>query len=256
MTAILSGRTSQTRHWGSSAMYSAPAVVLHEAEHQIVAGNQVLGHIPKAALRALIGRSTLLLVDARKLLFAQGDTGNTVLVVLQGYLKLSATTVGGRETILDIAGPGELFGEIAVLNGWPRAADATTLSACRLLSIDGREFSEELKTVPESLLAVIRLLSERLRTTTAQMTDVVDLSVPARIAKALRYLAALHSHSDNSGVHIELQLTQRELGALTGLMRESVNKHLGLFRDAGAIRINGQEITIVDLDKLVYPQQI
>ena len=69
-------------------------------------------------------------------------------------------------------------------------------------------------------------------------------------------MAALHSRPDKFGLHIELQLTQRELGSLTGLIRESINKHLGLFRDAGAIRMSGQNITIVDLAKLQHDQQL
>ncbi len=226
------------------------AVDLDETEFRLIAGNGVLGCIPAPALRALVRRSTLLLVDAREPIFAQGDDGRTVLIVLQGYVKLSATTVGGREAILDVAGPGNVFGELAVLNAWPRAADAVTLSPCRLLSIDGQQLIGELQRVPESLLAVIRLLSARLHTATEQMTDAVDLPAPARVAKALTYLAALHSRSDAFGLHIGFQLSQRELGGLTGLTRESINKHLANFRDAGSIRMSGQDITIVDLEAL------
>ncbi len=229
---------------------SRPAVDLDEAEYRLIAGNSVLGCIPSAALRGLVKRSTLLLIDAREPIFAQGDDGHTVLIVLQGYVKLSSTTVGGREAILDVAGPGHVFGEIAVLNDWPRSADAVALSPCRLLSIDGQQLTQEMQLVPESLIAVIRLLSRRLRTATEQMTDAVDLPAPARVAKALTYLAALHSRPDGFGLHIEFQLSQRELGGLTGLTRESINKHLANFRDAGSIRLSGQDITILDLDAL------
>src|SRR5216684_2217636 len=104
-TSSCSHNHMKNRHWGPSAMHSRLAGDLHETEHQFIAGNKVLRYIPSPALRALVRRSTLLLIDARELIFSQGDDGTTVLVVLQGYVKLSATMSGGREAIFDIAGP-------------------------------------------------------------------------------------------------------------------------------------------------------
>ncbi len=227
---------------------------LDPTEQRVVAANPVLGCLAAADLLGLVRRSTLLMVDARDVVFGQGEAGPSVLIVLHGHVKLSLTTAGGREAILDVAGPGDLFGEVAVLNGWPRAADAVALSPCRLLSIDGQQAIQALQGAPASLLALIRLLSGRLRTATEQMTDAVGLPAPARVAKALTYLAALHSRTDRLGLHIEFQLSQRELGALTGLTRESINKHLANFRDCGAIRMSGQDITILDLPQLRQAQ--
>lgn len=226
------------------------AAGLDEAAHRLVAGNRVLMFIPPDDLRALVRRSTVLTLEPREPVFEQGDEGRTVLVVLQGYLKMSSTTQGGREAILDIAGPGAVFGEIAVLNGWPRAAGAIALSPVRLLSIEGVSFTQALLRTPEALLAMVRLVSDRLRTATEQMTDAVDLPAPTRVAKALVYLAALHSRAEVGGLRIEFQLSQRELGGLTGLTRESINKHLASFRDAGWIRMAGQDIVLLNLTAL------
>jgi CRP-like cAMP-binding protein len=223
---------------------------LDEAAYRLVAGNRVLRFIPEAELRALVGRSRVLKLDARDVVFEQGDEGRTVLVVLEGYLKLSSTTQGGREAILDIAGPGSVFGEIAVLNGWTRAAGAVALSPARLLSIEGPAFTQALLRTPEALLAMVRLVSDRLKTATEQMTDAVDLPAPTRVAKALVYLAALHSKPEQGGLRIEFQLSQRELGGLTGLTRESINKHLATFRDSGWIRMSGQDIVLTNLAAL------
>lgn len=223
---------------------------LDEAAYALVAGNRVLRFIPEADLRALVRRSRVMNVEAREQVFEQGDEGRSVLVVLAGYLKLSSTTQGGREAILDIAGPGSVFGEIAVLNDWPRAAGAVTLSPARLLSIDGAAFTQTLLRTPEALLAMVRLVSDRLRTATQQMTDAVDLPASTRVAKALVYLGALHSRVEEAGLRIEFQLSQRELGGLTGLTRESINKHLASFRDAGWIRLAGQDIVLTNLAAL------
>lgn len=226
------------------------AIGLDEASYRLVAGNRVLRFLPEAGLRELVGRSRVLRVAAREMVFEQGDEGRTVLVVLHGYLKLSSTTQGGREAILDIAGPGSVFGEIAVLNGWRRAAGAVALSPARLLSIDGAAFTQALLRTPEALLAMVRLVSDRLKTATEQMTDAVDLPAPARVAKALIYLAALQSRPQEDGLRIEFQLSQRELGGLTGLTRESINKHLATLRDAGWIRMTGQDIVLTNLSAL------
>ena len=223
---------------------------LDETAYRLVAGNRVLRYIPEAELRVLVRRSRILTMEAREPVFEQGDEGTTVLVVLGGYLKLSSTTQGGREAILDIAGPGSVFGELAVLNGWPRAAGAVALSPARLLSIDGAAFTQALVRTPEALLAMVRLVSDRLKTASEQMTDAVDLPATTRVAKALVYLAALHSRMEDGGLRIEFQLSQRELGGLTGLTRESINKHLATFRDSGWLRMSGQDIVLTNLAAL------
>ena len=223
---------------------------LDEAAYRLIASNRILRHIPEQDLRALVRRSSLLNISSRDTLFSQGDTGRTVLVVLNGYIKLSSTTLSGREAILDIASPGSIFGELAVLNDWPRSASAMALTRCRLLSIDGPQLIQVLLRSTESLFAIIRLLSDRLRIATEQMTDAVDLPAPTRVAKALIYLAAMNARPEGDTLHIEFQLSQRELGGLTGLTRESINKHLAAFRDAGTIRISGQDIAILNLPAL------
>jgi CRP-like cAMP-binding protein len=230
--------------------YANVTAGLDEAALRLITGNRILRCLSADDLTALIRGGSVQSVETRQPLFEQGDEGRTVLVVLEGYLKLSSNTVSGREAILDIAGPGSVFGELAVLNGWPRAAGAVALTPCRLLVIDGQPFIRALLRAPEALLATVRLVSERLRTTTEQMTDAVDLPTATRLAKALLHLAAISSRIDAAGVHIEFHLSQRELGGLTGLTRESINKHLATLRDAGWIRLSGKDITLVNLAAL------
>ena len=104
-------------------------------------------------------------------IFGQGDPGRTVMVVAGGFVKLSAVLQNGREGGAGRRLPGNVIGEIAVLNGWPRAATAVALSACTLLAIDGAAFTRALAASPEALFAMIGLLSRRLRKATAQFTD-------------------------------------------------------------------------------------
>jgi CRP/FNR family transcriptional regulator, cyclic AMP receptor protein len=228
----------------------APAGKHEEEILRLLEGHRFLRRLPREELHALIRQASVLAFAERDMVFAQGDAGATVLVVVEGYVKLSSSTFGGREVVLEVAGPGAVFGELAVLNEWPRAADAAALSACRLLSIDGKQFVRTLVRAPEAMFEIIRLLSERLRSTTEQMTDGLDLPAPARLAKALMHLAALHSHPVKSGLRIDFQLSQRELGGMTGLTRESINKHLATWRDSGWVTLSDRYVTVLNPQRL------
>ena len=221
-----------------------PAIVSRLRQHP------VLGHLSADGLGILVQQAVVVRFPERAQIFAQGDDSRSLMAVAEGYVKLSAVTLNGREVVLDLAGPGSVFGELAVLNGWPRAAAATALVDCVLLSIDGAAFSRTLGREPAAMLELIRLLSQRLRKTTEQMTDVIDMPASVRIAKALLQLAALHSRPVGGGLQIELALSQRELGGMTGLIREIINRHLGNWRDAGWLRLSDRSIILTDVQAL------
>jgi CRP/FNR family transcriptional regulator len=217
---------------------------------KLIGRQSILSLLPEADLRALVRQGIVRNLRERELIFAHGDEGRTVMVVLQGYVKLSSMTSGGREVVLEIAGPGRVFGELATLNDWRRTADATALGPARVLQIEGAQFGRALARSPEAMFAVIRLLSQRLRVTTEQVTDSVALPAAARLAKAIMHLAALHSHNVKEGLRIDLPLSQRELGGMTGLTRESINKHLATWRDAGWVALSGRSLTLLDVGAL------
>jgi CRP/FNR family transcriptional regulator, cyclic AMP receptor protein len=227
-------------------LFHPPSRAWEDETVRLMNRNRILHCLLPEDLRTLVRQSTLLRFGERDLIFSQGEEGRSVMVVLDGYVKLSACTVGGREVVLELAGPGRVFGELAVMNGWRRAADARTLSPSQLLSIEARLFTQTVARVPEAMFGLFRLLSRRVRQVTEQMTDGVDLPGPQRLAKALLKLAGLSSHPVEDGLQIDLQLSQRELGAMTGLTRESINKHLSGWRDEGIIRISDRCITIMD----------
>jgi CRP-like cAMP-binding protein len=153
--------------------------------------------------------------------------------VLEGFVKLSVEAAGNREIVFEIAGPGTLFGEIAVLNAVPRQADAKALTPCRLMVINGGLFRRALAATPEAMFAAIRLLSERLTRGTERGIDIVSLPARLRVAKALLRLVELHSEQGGNSVQMAFKLSQAELGAMAGLIRESINKHLKPWRAAG-----------------------
>jgi CRP/FNR family transcriptional regulator, cyclic AMP receptor protein len=218
-----------------------------DAVLKIIKEQSILGSLAEQDLLALVRQTPVRALPKNRVLFRNGDEGRSVVLILQGYIKLSTMAANGREVVLEIAGPGTIFGELAVLNGSPRRADATALTACSVLAIDGTLFRRLVGRTPEAMFAAIRLLSDRLSAVTEQGMDAVSLPAPVRLAKALLHLAGLHSQRVDDCVHIGFKLSQRELGAMTGLIRESINKHLNAWRAAGWIELAGGSVTLCDV---------
>jgi CRP/FNR family transcriptional regulator, cyclic AMP receptor protein len=215
-----------------------------------IRAQSILGYLPEADLLALVRQSPVRSLPKNRVLFHNGDEGRSVVLILQGYVKLSTMAANGREVVVEIAGPGTLFGELAVLNNLPRRADATALTNARVMAIDGGQFRRLVGRTPEAMFAAIRQLSDRLYAVTTQGMDAVSMAAPVRLAKALLHLAELHSQRVDGGVHIGFRLSQRELGAMTGLIRESINKHLKAWRAAGWIELAGSSVTLRDVAAL------
>jgi CRP/FNR family transcriptional regulator len=214
-----------------------------------LARHPILRPLSQQALEGLLAFAQPRVLRARAKLFAAGDAGSALYLVLSGWIKLTKPGESGRDIVLELAGPGSLFGELAVLCNFPRAADAVALSACRLVAIDGRALIAALRANPDALLGMVRLLGERLTRTTAQMAD-AQLPAEARLARTLLRLATLDPRPSRVGLAIELGLSQSDLGELTGMSRESINKLLSAWRDQGLVTLEGRIVTIVDLPGL------
>src|SRR3546814_472595 len=152
----------------------------------------------------------------------------------------------GREIILNIIHPGEVFGEIALLDGKERTADATAIEVCELLILERRDFVPFLERHPDICLRLIAVLCERLRRTTEQVEDVLFLDLQARLAKTLLHLADAHGQPSPKGIALAVKLSQRDLANMIGASRESVNRQLSLWEDDGLISRDRGAITIVD----------
>src|SRR5262245_2228873 len=118
-------------------------------------------------------------------IFAKGDAGTGLMGVLAGSVKISVASADGRDIVLNIIHEGEIFGEIALLDGHPRTADATAMADCELAVIERRDFMPFLRSEPEVALQFIEILCARLRWTSEQVQDVTFLDLPTRLAKPL-----------------------------------------------------------------------
>src|SRR3981081_4008145 len=154
-------------------------------------------------------------------IFAKGDPGTGLMGVLSGMVKVSVASAEGKDVVLNIFHEGEVFGEIALLDGRPRTADATAMSDCELIVIERRDFVPFLSAHPDVMLKFIEILCSRLRRTSEQVQDITFLNLPTRLAKTLLQLTAAE---DGSAASRKAAVTQREISQMIGISRESTNK--------------------------------
>ena len=182
--------------------------------------------------------------------FQRGDPGTSLIAVLDGQVRIGVCSEDGKEVTLGTVGRGELFGEIAVIDGQGRTADATAMTACRLLVLDRRDFLPFIERNPRFALQLLQILCARMRKSTNVCESLALLDVPVRLARLLLQLAAEHGSSADGSRRIGVRLSQQELGNLIAATRESVNKHLRAWEAEGLITVAQGYITLHDLNGL------
>lgn len=178
-----------------------------------------------AALLEQVGRLCVRRAYAQDaVVFNQSDPGDALFGVLSGRIRISTSAAGGREMFLNIMEPGDSFGEIALLDGQPRTATATAMTATELLTITRAQFQPLLARSPELTDHLLKLLCSRLRWVCEFAEESALHSVPARLARRLLSLGKLHGHGPAG--NLELKVSQEEMAHFLGLSRQIVNQHL------------------------------
>ncbi len=180
-------------------------------------------------------------------IFAKGDPGAGLMGVLAGSVKVSVASAEGKDIVLNVFREGDVFGEIALLDGRPRTADATAMSDCELIVIERRDFVPFLSGQPDVMLKFIEILCSRLRRTSEQVQDITFLNLPTRLAKTLLQLTG---GVQGSATPSKATITQREISQMIGMSRESTNKQLRAWAKRGWIRLERGGVGVLALDKL------
>lgn len=214
----------------------------------ILTNHEFFRDLSPAIMQRLVSHARVVSYPSGRSIFHKGDDGHGLLAVLSGVVKISAPSDDGKEIVLNLIGPNEVFGEIALLDGQPRTADATALTACELVFLDRRDFLPILTAEPAVAIKLLEIVSRRLRRTSKQVEDITFVDVTARLAKALLQLAAAQ---DATGPQPRIQITQKELGATIGLSRESTNRHLREWEEKGYIALEKGACVIKNRDRLL-----
>lgn len=179
------------------------------------------------------------------IIFHKGSPGRSLYIIESGRVRIFLLSSSGQEISVNVYGPGDVFGELALLDGLPRSAGAVVMERTVVHTLHRDDFVRLLEDIPRVAESIIQDLSSRLRYTTACLEQQAFLDVNGRVAAKLLELADRYS-LQGEGAEIGLRLTQTELASWVSARRESVNKVLGGFRDQGLIDIDGQRITILD----------
>lgn len=183
---------------------------------------------------------------AGEAIFQRGDPGTSVMAVIEGQVRISVSSESGKEITLAIVAPGALFGEIALIDGMGRTADATAMTATRLVVLDQRDFLPFLERHPQVAIRLLRVMCGRVRQANQIAEGLVFLDLPGRLARLLLQLADQHGEPGPKGRRIGLKLSQSELANLVASSRESVNKQLRAWVETGDIEVDRGMIRLVD----------
>jgi CRP-like cAMP-binding protein len=180
-------------------------------------------------------------------IFSKGDPGNTLVVVISGTVKISISSADGRSAILNLIGPGEITGEVALLDGLARTADAIANTNCEIFVIDRREFIPFVRSQPALAMKLIELLCTRVRWTSDQVEEVILQNLPGRLASALIRLTDKRKLAPGGR---SIAITQQEISEMVGMTRESINKQLRAWAARGWVRLEHGAIEVLKVEPL------
>lgn len=214
-----------------------------EQRTQLLKSQALFAQFSDRDIQALLAHAQVRHHTASDLIFAMGSPGDSMMAVLQGEVRITSPSADGREVILNTIYAGEVFGEIALLDGRERTGAATAVTDCELLVLHRRDFLPFLRQNSDLCILLLGVLCRRLRNTTEQVGDIAFVTLESRLAKALLRLSSMPGDRAHEGT---LSITQRELGSMVGGSRERVNRQLRAWEKDGLIELATGMITIHD----------
>ena len=183
-------------------------------------------------------------------IFNEGEPGDRLYIVSTGKVKIGRRSPDGRENLLSIFGPSDMFGELSIFDPGPRTSTATTVTDVRAYTMDRNALREWIAQRPEIAEQLLRVVARRLRRTNNLLADLIFTDVPGRVAKALLQLAQRFGSQEAGLLRVTHDLTQEEIAQLVGASRETVNKALADFASRGWLRLEGKSVLILEPDRL------
>jgi CRP-like cAMP-binding protein len=225
-------------------------VPLVPIDQEVIRKAPLFTALDDAASASLLASMVSVKIPKGTILFAEGDGGDQLYVIAEGKIKLGTSSGDGRENLLSILGPGEMFGELSLFDPGPRTSTATAVTDAKLLSLGQEKLLPWLVDNPKVSLQLLASLAQRLRRTNEAVGDLVFSDVPGRVAKALIDLGERFGKKTDEGLYVHHDLTQEELAQLVGASRETVNKALADFAGRNWLKLDGRAVLITDFERL------
>jgi CRP/FNR family cyclic AMP-dependent transcriptional regulator len=183
-------------------------------------------------------------------IFNEGEPGDRLYIVASGKVKIGRRSADGRENLLAVFGPSDMFGELSIFDPGPRTSTATTVTEVRAMTMDRSALREWITKRPDIAEQLLRVIARRLRRTNNMLADLIFTDVPGRVAKALLQLAQRFGAQEAGMLRVTHDLTQEEIAQLVGASRETVNKALADFAHRGWLRLEGKSVLILEPERL------
>jgi CRP/FNR family cyclic AMP-dependent transcriptional regulator len=216
----------------------------------ILSQSTLFGPLPPDMLERLATAGDVHTYRTGEQVFSKGDPGNHLFVIGKGRIKIASRAPDGRETVLNLLGPGAAFGEVAVIEGGLRTADAEAAEPAQLLLLRRAPMLTALATDTAALLRLMAALAERVRWVSDSFEDALFLPLPARLAKRLIFLSRHFGLDTARGRRLTASLPQRELASHLNVTRESINRLLHDWRQAGLVDEDRGVLILIDLARL------
>ena len=223
---------------------------LSAVDNDVVRKAPLFAALDDEAAGALMESMTTSHLERGDILFREGDQGDRLYVIGEGKIKLGLTSADGRENLLAILGPGEMFGELSLCDPGARTATATAVAETQLIALGHEDLNSFLSGRPAVAAAMLAALARRLRRTNETLADLVFTDVPGRVAKALLDLSNRFGRPAEDGILVAHDLTQEELAQLVGASRETVNKALADFATRGWIKLEARAVVLMDVERI------
>jgi CRP-like cAMP-binding protein len=207
-----------------------------------LAANPFFGGLGPEAVSAIAALGVTVALGADETLFLKGDPGDALYAVRRGGVRIASGTEGGRRLTLNLHGAGDVFGEVALIDGRPRTADAVATEPTELFMLRRRDFQNLLERSPGLAMRFAELLCERVRWLTERMEETALMPLHARLARRIGALA------DDYGA--EIAVSQEELAVFVGASRESVNRQLQAWRREGLVSLGRARLRVLDAGRL------
>ncbi|WP_288801965.1 CRP-like cAMP-activated global transcriptional regulator GlxR [Corynebacterium dentalis] len=206
--------------------------------------------VDPSAVRFLIEQLDSVTFPRGTTIFDEGEPGDRLYIIISGKVKLARHSVDGRENLLTVMGPSDMFGELSIFDPGPRTSSAICVTEVTAATMDSGMLQQWITEHPEIPQQLLRVLARRLRRTNNSLADLIFTDVPGRVAKALLQLANRFGTQEGGALRVHHDLTQEEIAQLVGASRETVNKALAEFAHRGWIRLEGKSVLISDTERL------
>lgn len=221
-----------------------------EGVQEILARAGIFQGVDPGAVESLIQDMESVRFPRGTTIFDEGDPGDRLYIITQGKVKLARHAADGRENLLTVMGPSDMFGELSIFDPGPRTSSAVCVTEVHAATMNSDLLKKWVDRYPEISQQLLRVLARRLRRTNNNLADLIFTDVPGRVAKTLLQLANRFGAQEGSALRVNHDLTQEEIAQLVGASRETVNKALATFAHRGWIRLEGKSVLIVDTEHL------